>query len=70
MSFDKTKLKRILWDIRRADLVSEVLIVIFYTVLPEYLKKKKGNCCSKKITLFGAVPNVTRSKSSVSGEMY
>ena len=36
-SFDQTELERILWDVGRTDLVTEVVVVIFYTVLPEYL---------------------------------
>jgi hypothetical protein len=40
LPLDETEFERIFRNIRRADLVPEVVVVIFYTVLPEYLQKK------------------------------
>jgi hypothetical protein len=39
-SFNQAEFERIFWDIRGTDLVLEVIVVIFYSVLPEYLEKK------------------------------
>jgi hypothetical protein len=40
LPLDETEFERILRNIRRADLVPEVIVVIFHTVLPEYLQKE------------------------------
>jgi hypothetical protein len=41
LPLDETEFERILRNIRRTDFVSEVIIVIFHTVLSEYLQMEE-----------------------------
>jgi hypothetical protein len=41
LPLDETEFERIFRNVRRTDLVPEVVIVIFYTVLPEYLQTEE-----------------------------
>jgi hypothetical protein len=52
LPLDETEFERIFRNIRRADLVPEVIIVIFYTVLPEYLQKKDEFDLARRVHVF------------------
>jgi hypothetical protein len=41
LPLDETELERIFRNVRRTDLVPEVVIVIFHPVLPEYLQTEQ-----------------------------
>jgi hypothetical protein len=52
LPLDETEFERILRNVCRADLVPEVVIVIFYTVLPEYLQTEEEVELATRVHLF------------------